>query len=92
MEPRERPSRNGQGHDDSLIVSTDAIHRIVTSLSVTHGYVQLLHRRVRRGAALNQDELLRMLATLEEATRAMKAELTALDAAGSRPREHDNDT
>jgi hypothetical protein len=45
-------------------------------MSVIFGYTQLLRRRVRRGHAVGDEELLRVLGLMEQALRTMIGELT----------------
>jgi predicted DNA-binding protein (UPF0278 family) len=77
---------NGETHDDYFIVSGDVLNRVVVPLTVVHGHVQLLRRRIQRNQAVGSDQLERALSQMEEATRKMVAELSGIMGATSRSR------
>jgi hypothetical protein len=77
---------NGEAHDDVIIVSGDALNRVIVPLTVVHGHVQLLRRRIQRNQAIGSDELDRALSQMEQATRTMVAELSGIMGATSRSR------
>jgi uncharacterized protein (DUF2342 family) len=83
----ERPSENGRGDHNSVIVAADTLNRMTVALTVVHGHVQLLQRRIHQGATPDHDALLRTLVQMEAATQAMMAELHALRPTVLRARE-----
>jgi hypothetical protein len=54
------------------------LEAIANPMSVIFGYTQLLQRRVRRGQAVGDEELLRVLGLMDQALRTMIGELTHL--------------
>lgn len=70
-EPMNRETQNRY-----VIVSDDALDRVVAPLTVVHGRVQLLRRHFERNQAIGNDELDQALTHLEEATRTMIAEVS----------------
>lgn len=86
MESGEEPPVDGEAHERSFIVSGDGMDRIVRSLTVVHGYVQLVRRRTHQQPTSGSDGLERALTQMKVATRAMAAELYGTMRATSRPR------
>lgn len=76
MEPRDNTRAKGQEDSESQL--SNMLHDIRTPLSVLHGHVQLLQRRLRQGQALDNDHLLQKLGYIEQAGRAIEAQLRAL--------------
>lgn len=83
MEPRDNTRVKGQEDSESQL-SNKMVHDIRTPLSVLHGHVQLLQRRLRQGQALDNDHLLQKLGYIEQAGRAIEAQLRALSDKASR--------
>lgn len=74
MEPKDTNQSDGQGDSDHR--SSEALqHHIRTPLSAIYGHVQLLQRRVHRGEVPEQADLLRTLGYIEQAARAIEAQL-----------------
>lgn len=69
-----RPT-DGATDSRDFIVSSEALHRILVSLTVVHGRVQLLRRHIRQHGTPGGDDLEAALAPMEEASRAMATEL-----------------
>ena len=83
MEPRETNGSNGQGHRSDAEESDRVLqHDLRTPLAVICGHAQLLQRRLRRGDALDRDELLRTLGHVQLAAKAIEARLSDLDHTG----------
>lgn len=78
MDPENNKRANGQGSQDIVIVTSGELQRLRIPLSVLHGYVQLLQRRLRQGYALDHDELIQTLGVMEEASRAIQTQLDVL--------------
>lgn len=74
---------DSKGHGGRVSVSAEELNRMAIPLTVVRGYVQLLQRRIRSGRFVNNDELLRTLTLMEEATRTIQAELRTLDETAS---------
>lgn len=83
MEPRETNGSNGQGHrSDAEESDRVLLHDIRTPLAVIYGHVQLLQRCLRRGDALDREEILRTLGHIHQAAKAIEARLSDLDHTG----------
>lgn len=61
--------------DREIVVSSDTLDRIVVSLTVVHGRVQLLRHHMRHHGMPGNDDLEAALDSMEVASRAMAAEL-----------------
>lgn len=66
---------NGDSPERFFSVSDDALHRIIVSLTVVHGYTQLLRRRAQHNPAGGSEQLDEALVHMDEAARKMAAEL-----------------
>lgn len=64
--------------EHSIIVPDDALNRVMISLTIVYGRVQLVRRRLQRDQGIDTDELEQELSQLEEAARAMVAELSGI--------------
>jgi hypothetical protein len=90
MQNGDGQTENGASRERSFLVPSDAMDRIVVSLTVVHGYAQLARRRIRRDGTSGCEDLEQALARMEEATRAIAAELWVIMGAISRPRDDTN--
>jgi signal transduction histidine kinase len=77
MEPRDNTRRDKQRRDSVDESEREWEHHIRTPLSVIYGRVQLMQRRIHKGEVLDQEDLIRTLSTIEQATRAITARLRA---------------
>jgi len=80
MEPNKPAHANGHNLHQGRRVTPESLSRISTPLTVAHGYVQLVQRRLRTGTMVDQDDLLRTLDEVDTALQALRAELQVLDA------------
>ena len=76
IEPRDESTRGGEESND--VITTSEVESIANPLTVVHGYTELLQRRIRRGRTIDNEELLRVLGLMEEATRSLRAGVVAL--------------
>ena len=69
--------RDRHQHEDNEIGR--AVNDLTPSITVIHGYAQLLQRRIRARGMPAEDDLLKALARIERAARAMDERLRRLE-------------
>jgi hypothetical protein len=74
MDPKHPLKPKGQRTIDKL--TRRDLERIANPMSVILGYTQLMQRRVRRGQVIDEQEMLRVLGLIEQASRRMITGLT----------------
>lgn len=76
MKPRDEFSPKGE--DSNSIITPQSLESIANPMTLVHGYTQLLQRRLRRGQAIDAEELLRVLGLIEHSSRSAIASLAGL--------------
>lgn len=87
MDSEDKQPVNADAPGPYYIVSGDEVNRILIPLTVVHGYAQLLRRRIRQNKIRGVDDVDQVLASMEEATRTMAAEIWAALGATRHPRQ-----
>jgi hypothetical protein len=80
----EQPS-NEEGDARFHIVFDDEIERLIASMTVIHGYAQLVRRRIEQSPTSRREDLEPALARIEMGTRSMAEEFRAIMGLTSRP-------
>lgn len=80
----ERPG-NGEGDGRFYIVFEEEMERLIASLTVIHGYAQLVRRRVEKTPTSRREDLGPALARIDTGTRSMAEELRVIMGLTSRP-------
>lgn len=76
MNPQRPSTPEEPGTNDTL--TRRDLEQIANPMSVILGYTQLFQRRVRRGATMDDEEMLRVLGMIEQASRALISGLAAV--------------
>jgi hypothetical protein len=70
----EQPANDAPG-ERIYIVSAEEVDQFIISLTVVHGYVQLMQRRVLRTSASNREDRIHALERVERAAHDMSSQL-----------------
>jgi hypothetical protein len=76
MDPQAHSPPNGRDEND-VLTAVEWEH-LANPLCVVRGYTQLLQRRLRRGDAVEQHDLLRVLGLIEAASCSVTTSISAL--------------